>query len=85
MCRGLFAGVAPDVPVMGGTQVMTITPHTNTSPQLGFLQAIGHFNLQEDLMPLLPLNAVKEMLSDNKDILDMIEQELRVIHDAVLI
>ena len=86
MCRGLFAGVAPDVPVMGGTQVTTITPHTNTSPQLGFLQAIGDFNLQEDLLPLRPLNAVKQMLSDNKYILNTIEQELsEIVRDTVLI
>ncbi len=87
MCRSLLCdGVAPDVPVMDGTQVATVA--TLDTNKLGSLQAIGHFNLQEDLMPLLPLNAVKKMLSDNKHIiLDTIEQELsEMIHDdAVMI
>ena len=90
MFRSLFHqhanthGVAPD-----GTQVATIaTLDTSTETSKGhleFLQAIGHFKLQEDLVPLLPLNAVKEMLSDNKHILDTIEQELgEIIHDVLI-
>jgi hypothetical protein len=91
ICRNLFHhhtnahGVAvPDTDVL---PVATLDTSTETRKgQLEFLQAIGDFKLQEDLMPLLPLNAVKEMLSDNKHILDTIEQELsEIVHDAVLI
>jgi hypothetical protein len=82
MCRSLFHqhanthGVAPDVPLTGEIQVATVA--TIDTNKLGFLQAIWHFNLQH----LLPLNAVKEILSDNKHILDTIGQELsKMIHD----
>ena len=87
MCRSLFHqhanthGVAPDVPAVAAIDTNTET----RNGQLEFLQAIGHFNLQEDLKHLLPLNAVKEMLSDNKHILDTIDQELGEILDTVLI
>jgi hypothetical protein len=82
LCRSLFHqhanthGVAPDVPLTGEIQVATVA--TIDTNKLGFLQAIWHFNLQH----LLPLNAVKEILSDNKHILDTIGQELsKMIHD----